>query len=122
MSTTVGSACHHNTMSTIDNTSWSSYVAAIALLRPALPDRTSTLGRGFASGAGQRLDARRERRTSIARGLAAGRGIYEAAAGLHLDPASPRPRREPDIHQLRGVGVDRRLPGRVHPYGQIGRA
>jgi hypothetical protein len=37
--------------------------------------------------------------------------------GFHLDPASPRDRGEPDLSQLRDMGVDRRLPGRILATG-----
>ena len=38
---------------------------------------------------------------------------HEAAAGFHLDPASSRNRREPGLPQLRGLGIDGRLPRRI---------
>lgn len=46
---------------------------------------------------------------------------HDAAAGPHLDPASPRDRREPDLSQLRRLGIERPFPGCIHASGVQGK-
>ena len=44
-------------------------------------------------------------RGTLSQSLAGRRRLHEAAAGLHLHPASSRNRRKPDLPQLRGLGI-----------------
>jgi hypothetical protein len=40
--------------------------------------------------------------------------FMKQATRIHSDSASPRTRRKPHLFELRGLGVDRCFPGRIH--------
>src|SRR5438445_8592837 len=96
----------HRTRLTSYNQLNGAYHVAAAPTGPCLSDRTPARGRCNPRRAGERLHARQGRRTDLPPSLAERSGVHEAAAGLHLDAASPRGRREPDLSELYGLGLN----------------